>query len=63
MFQITLTAAEAADLREVLESYLSELRMEIANTDSMDFRERLKQREGLLKRLLAGLPAPGAEAG
>ena len=32
-------------LREVLENYLSDLRMEIADTDSMDFREGLKHRK------------------
>lgn len=58
MIQINLTEAEAVDLREVLESYLSELRMEIANTDSMDFREGLKRREQLLKRLLGALQVP-----
>jgi hypothetical protein len=31
------------------ESYLSDLRMEIANTDLMDFREKLKAGRGLAK--------------
>jgi hypothetical protein len=53
--QITMTQAEVAALREVLTSYLSDLRMEIADTDSMQFREDLKRREELLKKLLQQL--------
>ena len=52
MVQIVLTAEEAALLSEILTSYLSDLRMEIADTEAMDFRESLKQREVFLKRLL-----------
>jgi hypothetical protein len=37
MAQITLTQEEAATLREVLSSHLSDLRMEIADTDSSQF--------------------------
>jgi hypothetical protein len=53
--QITMTQAEVAALREVLTSYLSDLRMEIADTDSMQFREDLKRQEELLKNLLQRL--------
>ena len=53
--QINLTAEETEMLNEILTSYLSDLRMEIADTDSMDFREELKKREVLLKRLLKDL--------
>ena len=52
MVQLILTAEEATLLSEILASYLSDLRMEIADTDSMDFRASLKQREVFLKRLL-----------
>lgn len=55
MVQLTLTAEEAATLRSALQSYVSDLRMEIADTDSMDFRERLKAEETVLKRLLQQL--------
>jgi hypothetical protein len=55
MIHITLTTEEAATLREVLETYVSDLRMEIADTDSMDFRERLKAEEAFLKRLIGVL--------
>jgi hypothetical protein len=45
---------------------LSDLRMEIADTDSMQFREDLKRQEALLSRLLqrleAHLTSPGASS-
>jgi len=52
MIRLGLTPNEASALKEVLMSYLSDLRMEIADTDSMTFREGLKQREIFLKRLI-----------
>jgi hypothetical protein len=58
MVQVTLRPEEAVMLREVLESYISDLRMEISNTDSMDFRQGLKSREEFLKRLLQQLAGP-----
>ena len=57
MAQITMTRAEAAALRDILSSYLSDLRMEIADTDSMQFREGLKGQEALLRKLLEQLDA------
>jgi hypothetical protein len=56
MIQLTLSEEEAGSLRSVLESYLSDLRMEIADTERMDFREELKRQEAFLHRLLAQLP-------
>ena len=55
--QITLTDVEAEMLRDVLTSYVSDLRMEIADTDSMDFRAHLKQRQAFLDKLLKELGA------
>jgi len=55
MPHITLTDAEAATLRDALENYISDLRMEIADTDRMDFREDLKHREAVLNKVLAAL--------
>jgi hypothetical protein len=52
---IELTAEEAATLSRVLSSYLSDLRMEVAGTDRMDFREALKEEEAFLKKLLVQL--------
>ena len=42
MSQIELSEAEVTTLQDVLDSYLSELRMEIADTDQREFREGLK---------------------
>ena len=55
MAQLTLTDQEAATLRRVLEQYVSDLRMEIADTDSMDFRDQLKREEAFLKKLIEQL--------
>lgn len=55
MIQIELTSEEAGILREILTSYLSDLRMEIAGTENMDFREALKKKEALLKKLIQRL--------
>jgi predicted transcriptional regulator len=55
MVRIDLTQPEAVILRDVLENYVSDLRMEIADTDSMDLREELKGREALLKHLIGRL--------
>ena len=55
MRQLTLTDSEASTLRRVLEEYVSDLRMEIANTDSMDFRDQLKREEAFLKKLIEQL--------
>ena len=53
--QVTLTDAEASTLREVLESYLSDLRMEIVDTEDKDFREKLKSEEKILKKIIDAL--------
>jgi hypothetical protein len=60
MITIELSPKEADMLRDVLVSYVSDLRMEISNTDSMDFRENLKEREAFLKRIIQQLG--GAQA-
>lgn len=60
MVQLTLTEEEATMLGGILASYLSDLRMEIADTEAMDFRQHLKQREVLLKKLLQELPGEKA---
>ncbi len=55
MINLDLTKEENDILATVLESYLSDLRMEIADTDSMDFRESLKKRKGVLNKVLETL--------
>jgi len=52
---IQIAEEEAEVLRSVLEEYISELRMEVANTDSMDFREELKRKEAVLKAMVKKL--------
>ena len=59
MGQLTLTDEEAGTLRRVLEEYVSDLRMEIADTDSMDFRDQLKREEAFLKKLIEQLGTDG----
>ncbi len=60
MTRLELTPEESDLLRQALETYLSDLRMEIADTDRMDFREALKRQEvalrGVADRIAA---APG----
>ncbi len=51
MIQLDLKPNEIRILLEVLDSYLSDLRMEIADTDRLDFREMLKQRKEVLLKV------------
>jgi hypothetical protein len=55
MITLQLEPHQAEMLNEILQSFLGDLRMEIAHTDSMDFREELKKREVLLKDLIGRL--------
>ena len=55
MAQITLTHEEVMTLRQALRSDVSDLRIEIADTDSWDFRQHLKHEEVLLKKLMEQL--------
>lgn len=61
MIQVELTARETELVREAIESYLSDLRMEISDTDSLDFREKLKERKAALRKLVEALESgPGS---
>lgn len=53
--EITLSHAEAEALRDTIEGFLHELRIEISHTETREFRERLRERERLLERLLGAL--------
>lgn len=55
MIELELSGEERRILREVLEAAASDLRMEIANTDSYDFREMLKERKRALRKVLEAL--------
>ena len=52
MVLLNFSEEELKMFKEILESYLSDLRMEIADTDRMDFREDLKKKERFLNELL-----------
>lgn len=55
MAQITLNNDETLKLEKILKSYLSDLRMEIADTDRREYREGLKADEVFLKGLIESL--------
>ena len=55
MVKIEVTSEEAEKLSSVLEDYLSDLRMEIVDTEHHDFRKMLKERKDLIERLLSQL--------
>ena len=55
MAQIEVTPEEIEMLEDILQSYLSDLRMEIADTDLKDFRDGLKLKEVFIKSFLKQL--------
>jgi hypothetical protein len=63
MVQITLTQEEVATLSRILSNDVSDLRMEIADTDSWQFRQNLKHEKGLLGKILEQLDTELASAG
>ena len=61
MPNLSLSNEELATLRHALAAYVSDLRAEVAATDSFDMREQLKHEEEVLSRITRELDA--AEAG
>jgi hypothetical protein len=55
MVHMQLSAEEALLLREIIESYLGDLRAEVHHTETVEYREGLKHREATLKKLLEQL--------
>jgi uncharacterized membrane protein len=55
MAHLDLTEAEAAALIKALDYYISELRMEVTNTDQKDMRDELKAEEQTLKKIVQTL--------
>ena len=53
--ELKLDKEDAGSLQQVLEAYLSELRFEISNTDSFDYRSGLHKQEDRLKRMIGTL--------
>jgi hypothetical protein len=62
MFQLNLTDEERTLLAELLDVAISDIRMEIADTDRREYREFLKNREVLMKKVFREMTAVGAEA-
>jgi hypothetical protein len=61
MLSIELTTAERDVLREMVSGMLSELRMEIADTDRLEYRDMLRARKTVLQRVLDAIE-PSEEA-
>lgn len=57
MLEVELTPEEKEMLREMLESEISDLSEEIAHTDSFDYRDALRQRRGVLQKLVEAIAA------
>jgi hypothetical protein len=55
MEKLHLTSQEEDELLLILERYLPDLKSEIANTDSREFRKQLKDREIFMADLIARL--------
>ena len=55
--KLHLTDDERQALIDTLESYLSDMRYEIADTDNFDFRQELKSKEALLEKVVSQLKA------
>ena len=53
--ELSFDLEEAALLREVVATYLSDLRMEIVDTDNAAFRRDLRTRERILRAVQARL--------
>lgn len=59
MIHLRLTAEEKQVLIEILEGYISDTRMEIADTNSTEFKSRLKVRKEILNKVLEALRKTG----
>ena len=62
MSTIKLTPEELELLRDILETTLSELRMEIADTDNSNFKNGLKNRKRVMTDILEKLPQSRKDA-
>jgi hypothetical protein len=60
--QINLTEAEIHTFRDLLHDYLPELKLEVARTESHEFRHLLVARQELCERLLRELQRTDASA-
>jgi hypothetical protein len=62
MDALNLTADEATTLRDVVQSYVSELHTEISHTDDREFKAALKKRRELLQGVLGKLSSAVAQS-
>lgn len=53
--KLDLSTEDARVLAEILASVMSDMRMEIADTEKMEWRDELKRRKMLLERLITEL--------
>jgi hypothetical protein len=63
--ELTLSSKDFTLLKNILEGYISDLRMEIADTDKADWRKEMHDDEDRAKQMLARLNAaqPAETAG
>jgi hypothetical protein len=61
MTTIQLNDQETELLHSILRNSLSELEMEIVHTDRKEFRDYLKSKESLLRRLIAEAERPAEQ--
>ncbi len=59
MSTLDLTPDEGKALLEFLERYLSNLRIEIVNTEDREFRRSLRQREDIIRNIVGRLKEKG----
>ena len=57
IMELILTGAERTILRETMEKAIDDLLMEIAHTDKRKMRDQLKEREEVMRGILARLSA------
>jgi hypothetical protein len=58
MTHLILTDDEREVLTDILETEISDLRMEIMDTDRLSYKAALQNRERILKKILAALQEP-----
>jgi hypothetical protein len=58
MPKLELSLPEADLLHEIVQEWLFDLRTEIGHTDNLEYRERLKRQEAVLRDILDRLGAP-----
>jgi hypothetical protein len=60
---VELSSGESEALRQALRSYLSDLRMEIIDTDSLDYKRGLREERAALESVLAKLDDAASTSG